>query len=104
MSLPLIKLIRERVHHPATARELAQILRIPREERSSFKRHLKALVTAGELVQVRGNRFGVRDKMDLVVGRLSTNPGGFGFVVPEHVDATQRKDIYIAGANLLEAM
>jgi ribonuclease R len=104
MTLPLIKLIRERVHHPATARELAQILRIPREERSSFKRQLKSLVAAGELLQVRGNRFGVPDKMDLVVGRLSTKPGGFGFVVPEHEDSTERRDIYIAGANLLEAM
>ncbi|MGH9236589.1 MAG: ribonuclease R [Vicinamibacterales bacterium] len=104
MSLPLIKLIRERVHHPATARELAQILRIPREERSSFKRQLKGLVASGELLQVRGNRFGVPDKMDLVVGRLSTNPGGFGFVVPEHAEASERRDIYIAGANLLEAM
>ena len=100
----LLQLIRDLVHHPATARELAQILRIPREERAAFKRQLKALVTAGELVQVRGNRFGVRDKMDLVVGRLSTNPGGFGFVVPEHVESGERKDIYIAGANLLEAM
>jgi ribonuclease R len=116
MSGPLLQLIRDRVHHPATARELAHILRIPREERSSFKRQLKALVSAGELVQVRGNRFGVRDKMDLVVGRLSTNARGFGFVVPEHPDSldassgraqgtsTSRRDIYVAGANLLEAM
>ena len=116
MSGTLLQRIRERALHPATARELAQILRIPREERSSFKRQLKALVSAGELVQVRGNRFGVRDKMDLVVGRLSTNPGGFGFVVPEHAapfdvptglaqgKSTGRKDIYVAGANLLEAM
>ena len=101
---PLLQLIRDRVHHPATARELAQVLRIPREERATFKRQLKALVTAGELVQVRGNRFGVRDKMDLIVGRLSTNPGGFGFVVPDHADSGDRKDIYVAGANLLEAM
>ena len=100
----LLQLIRDRVHHPATARELSQILRIPREERPAFKRQLKALVTAGELVQVRGNRFGVRDKMDLVVGKLTTNPGGFGFVVPEHSAPGERKDIYIAGANLLEAM
>ena len=100
----LLQLIRDRVHHPATARELAQILRIPREERSSLKRQLKALVVSGELLQVRGNRFGVPDKMDLVVGRLTTNPGGFGFVVPEHPEASGRRDIYIAGANLLEAM
>jgi ribonuclease R len=108
----LLQLIRERVHHPATARELARILRIPREEQSSFKRQLKALVAAGELLQVRGNRFGVPDKMDLVVGRLTTNPGGFGFVVPEHPiesrparpPGARSGDIFIAGANLLEGM
>jgi ribonuclease R len=42
--------------------------------------------------------------MDVVVGRLSTNPRGFGFVVPEHVDGHERRDIFVAGTNLLEAM
>ena len=101
---PLLQLIRDRVHHPASARELAQILRIPRDERAAFKRQLKALVATGQLLQVRGNRFGVPDKMDVVVGRLSTNPRGFGFVVPEHVDGHERRDIFVAGTNLLEAM
>ena len=36
----------------------------------AFKRQLKALVAAGELLQIRGNRFGLPEKMDLVVGRL----------------------------------
>jgi ribonuclease R len=125
----LLKLIRERVHHPASARELAQILRVPREERNTFTRQLKSLAASGTLLQIRGNRFGLPEKMDLVVGRLNTNPGGFGFVVPEHppspsasarqappaarlaraapshrVDRSERKDIYIAAANLTEAM
>jgi ribonuclease R len=102
------------VHHPATARDLMRLLRIPRDERVSFRRRLKALVNAGELLQVRGNRYGLPEKMDLVVGRLSTNPGGFGFVVPDQpfdsaqgkpaVAAQGRSDIYIAAANLSEAM
>jgi ribonuclease R len=103
-SRELLRLIRERVPHPATARELAQVLRIPREERASFKRHLKSLAENGELLQIRGNRFGLPEKMDLVVGRLHTNPGGFGFVVPEHPPEGERKDIYIAASNLTEAM
>jgi ribonuclease R len=70
----LLRLIRERVHHPATARELAQILRIPREERPGFKRRLTALVADGVLLKTRGNRFGLAEKMDVVVGRLQTNP------------------------------
>jgi ribonuclease R len=103
-SADLLRLIRDRVHHPATAKELAQLLRIPREERTAFRRQLKALVTNGELLQIRGNRFGIPEKMDLVVGRLQTNPGGFGFVVPEHAEPGDRKDIYIAASNLTEAM
>ncbi|OFW02020.1 MAG: ribonuclease R [Acidobacteria bacterium RIFCSPLOWO2_02_FULL_68_18] len=105
----ILQLIRDKVHHPASARELAQVLRVPREERVSFKRQLKALVGEGVLLQIRGNRFGLAEKMDLVVGRLQTNPGGFGFVVPEHLasqrtDRGARADIYIAAGNLMEAM
>ena len=81
------------------------MLRVPRDERASFRRRLKALVTSGDLLQVRGNRYGLPEKMDLVVGRLSTNPGGFGFVVPDQSEPDHgRKDIYIAAANLSEAM
>ena len=75
--------MRERVHHPAGTRELLQLLKIPREERVAFKRHLKALVGSGELIQIRGERFGLPEKMDLYVGTLETHPAGYGFVVPE---------------------
>ena len=89
----VLSLIKDNVHHPATARELAQLLRVPREERTNFKRHLKTLVNDGMLVQIRGNRFGVAEKMDLVVGKLQINPGGFGFVMPEHVEPGQKRPI-----------
>jgi len=97
----VLQRIREAVPHPATARELMQVLRVPREERAAFKRQLKALVASGDLLQIRGNRFGLPEKMDLVVGRLTTNPAGYGFVVPEHGEGG---DIYVAAANLIEAM
>jgi ribonuclease R len=99
----LLRTIRDQVHHPATARELSQILKIPREERSSFRRLLNALVTQGVLLKIRGNRFGLADQMDVVVGRLQSNPRGFGFVVPEPRDR-DTKDVFIASANLMEAM
>ena len=43
--------MREKVTHPATPRELTKALRIPQEERATFRRLLKALVTTGELVR-----------------------------------------------------
>lgn len=102
--IDILQLIRDKVHHPATARELVQTLKIPREERVAFKRHLKTLVANGELLQIRGNRYGLPDRMDLVVGKLQTNPGGFGFVVPDTAKPGDKQDIYISAANLTEAM
>ena len=100
----LLTLIRDKVDHPATARELMQRLKIPREQRATVTRLLKALVQEGHLVQTRGNRFGLPDRMNLVVGRVQTHPRGFGFVVPERPVDGLTGDIYIAGANLNQAM
>jgi ribonuclease R len=99
----VLALMRERVHHPASMRELLQVLKVPREERTTFKRHIKSLVASGDLIQIRGHRFGLPEKMDLFVGRLQTHPGGYGFVTPERpLDAGG--DIYISGPHLNEAM
>ena len=72
----VLALIRERAHHPATVRELLQVLKISREHRATFRRHLKALVANGDLIKIRGNRFGLADRMDVVVGRLETHAPG----------------------------
>src|SRR5919205_1187255 len=99
----VLALMRERVHHPAAMRELLQVLKIPRDDRTSFKRHIKSLVAAGELIQLRGHRFGLPEKMDLYVGRLQTHPAGYGFVTPERPVETGG-DIYIAPSNLQNAL
>src|SRR6478672_11327242 len=99
----VLDVMRERVHHPAGMRELLQILKIPREERTTFKRHVKSLVASGDLIQIRGHRFGLPEKMDLYVGRLQSHPAGYGFVTPERpLDAGG--DIYISGPLMNEAM
>jgi ribonuclease R len=100
----ILALMRDRVHHPAGMRELLQILKIPRDERSSFKRHIKSMVSSGDLVQIRGHRFGLPEKMDLYVGRLQTHPAGYGFATPERPLEPAGGDIYIAGTHLNEAM
>src|SRR2546423_1785440 len=92
----ILSLFKERVHHPTSARELARLLRVPRDERIAFKRDLKRLADAGQLVEVRGNRYALPDAGDLVAGRLQTNPSGFGFVVPDdpgpRLASTLRRD------------
>jgi ribonuclease R len=100
----VLALMRERVHHPAAARELLQLLKIHRDERTTFKRHLKSLVASGDLIQLRGHRFGLPEKMDLYVGRLQSHPAGYGFVTPERPLEGGAGDIYISGPLMNEAM
>ena len=100
----LLQLIRDKVEHPATPRELLQRLKIPRDERATIKRLLKDLVTSGDLIETRGSRYGLPDRMNLIVGRITTHPRGFGFVVPDRPVDNVTGDIYIAGSNLNQAM
>src|SRR3954467_2316371 len=100
----LLAAIRDKLDHPATPRELLQALKLSRDERPIFKRLLADLVERGDLVETRGNRFGLPDKMNLIVGRMVTNPRGFGFVVPDRPLESVSGDLYIAGSNLNQAM
>jgi ribonuclease R len=96
--------IRGKLDHPATPRELLLALKLSREERPVFKRLLADLVERGDLIETRGNRFGLPDRMNLIVGRMVTNPRGFGFVVPDRPLESGSGDLYIAGSNLNQAM
>jgi len=96
--------IRSKVDHPATVRELMQRLHLPREHRVTLRRRLATLVDSGDLIKVRGNRYGLPDRMQLVTGQVHVNPRGFGFVAPDQPVAGIDGDLYIAGANLNQAM
>ena len=100
----LLQLIRDKVDHPATPRELLQRLRIPREQRATVKRLLGQLVAAGSLVETRGNRYGLPDRMNLSSAEsppiLAVSASSCLTSRPEDVSG----DIYIAGSNLNQAM
>jgi ribonuclease R len=100
----ILNQIRDKVDHPATVKELLQRLHWPREQRASFKRALSRLVETGDLIEIRGSRYGLPDRMNLVVGRVTTNPRGFGFVDAERPPEGGPTSIFIAGANLNQAI
>ena len=92
----LLTLIRDKVDHPATVRELLQRLKLPREDRPSIKSLLRQLVANGSLIETRGSRYGLPDRMNLVVGRVQTHPRGFGFVVPDRpIDGVDQLDFLL---------
>ncbi|HFC97069.1 MAG TPA: ribonuclease R [Thermosulfurimonas dismutans] len=72
---------------PLLLRELYHLLHIPKTERAAFRRLIKHMVGEGLLVHIKGRRYGLPEHMQLVAGRLSVHPDGYGFVNPEDENA-----------------
>ncbi len=97
----VLEYLRSSAHHPLLLRELARRLAIPPAERRQFRRLIRELNQAGELVKLKGHRYGLPAKMNLMVGRLQVHPDGFGFLIPEE---SGKPDVYISSRHLKLAM
>ena len=71
------------------------------QDRKELKELLRRLIADGEVLKIRGGRIGLPSRMNLVVGRLSCHPQGFGFVVPEKDGGD---DVYVSAANMKDAL
>jgi len=79
----ILEFISERTYRPLKTRELARALGVPEAKYRTFRRVVKELLRDGAVVKLKKNRLGLPEKMNLVVGILSTNRKGFGFVKAE---------------------
>src|SRR4030043_1926543 len=86
---------------PLLLREILQSLGFQKEQRKRLREFLGDLAGEGKVVQIRGNRYGLPTKMNLIVGRVKAHPNGYGFVIPEEEG---EEDIFISPRNLKEAM
>ena len=86
---------------PLLLKEILRQLGLKNEEKQGTKELLTDLVHEGKIVRIRGNRYGLPSKMNLVVGRVKCHPDGYGFVIPEEEG---QEDIFISARNLQEAM
>jgi len=95
-----------KVARPVSMKELVKVFAVPPEERAVFKARIRRMVDEGVLVRVRGGRYGLASKMNLVTGTLQCHADGFGFVIPEKkVEGAGREaDVFIGRRRLGGAM
>jgi len=91
----------EEEDRPVLIREVLRFLRLPKDQRQRVKEIFRDLANEGKIVKIRGNRYGLPVKMNLVVGRVKCHPDGYGFVIPEKEG---EQDIFVSPRNLKEAM
>lgn len=85
---------------PLKALELAKGLKVPTRDYKAFKAELQSLESAGRIYRVKGQRYAVPEKINLLVGRLSITRNGDGFVVPEGPE----RDVFVPEPSLDTAM
>ena len=73
----------EEADRPLLLREILRRLGLQKEQRQKAREYLRDLADQGKVVRIRGNRYGLPSKMNLIVGRVKTHPDGYGFVIPE---------------------
>ena len=74
----------EEAGRPMTRRELSDAFGLDRDESDRLvKPLLQELIRQGKVVRNRRAAYGLARHMDLVRGRVSAHPDGFGFVVPD---------------------
>jgi ribonuclease R len=86
---------------PLLLREVIRRFGLQKEEKQRVKEIFTDLVEEGKIVRIRGNRYGLPSKMNLVVGKVKCHPDGYGFVIPE---TPGEEDIFIGPRNLKDAM
>ena len=96
----LLQVMREE-DRPLLLREILHRLGLQKEQRRGAREWLRGLAEEGRVVRIRGNRYGLPSKMNLIVGRVKAHPDGYGFVIPE---SEEEEDIFISPRNLKEAM
>lgn len=85
----------EEAGRPVSFKELARMLDITKPEREGFKKLLKEMVAEGTVIKIRGNRYGLPSKMNLITGLFECHSKGFGFVTPEGCERKGADDLFI---------
>jgi len=85
---------------PLKTKELARALDIDAADYRNFRGFLVGMERAGTLYRVKGQRYAVASRLDLVTGSISVTRDGHGFIRPD--DAGE--DVYVPAHRLTTAM
>lgn len=97
----IIGFMKEDSYKPMLLKELGAIFGVPKEDGELFRELMKELEEEGKIFKNSKERYGLPQRMNLVVGRIQGNERGFGFLIPDDEDM---KDVFISVEGLNGAM
>ena len=97
----ILEFMRTSAYNPMLEGELAEALDINREQIPLFTKLLEEMVTEGLVIRTRKKRYGVPERMGLIVGKLQGHAKGFGFIISETMGV---EDVFIPASFINGAM
>src|SRR5262245_58035089 len=97
----LLALLSRKDYRPLNKIEIARKLGVSGRARVALRKTLRELERAGEIARIRKDRYVLPREADLVTGKLSVHPVGYGFLTSEKPGET---DVFIAAENVGIAM
>lgn len=88
-----IRRVLEQAARPLTRRQLSHHFHLDKAQSDRLlKPVLLKMMSTGEIVRNRRAAYGLSEQMDLIPGRISAHPDGYGFVIPDD----DRDDLFLS--------
>jgi ribonuclease R len=97
----VLALLARKDYRPLDKVDIGRKLGLTGAGRVTLRKTLRELERAGEIARIRKNRYVLPAEADLIAGKLSIHPAGYGFLSPE---TSGEPDVFIAAENIGTAM
>lgn len=100
----ILRYIEDTRNKIGTVEELARELGIDHSQIRDFNDIISKMEKDGRLITTKKGKLATPKRLGLILGKLQTNPKGFGFLIPEDEEEKSKGDIFISPDYLNGAM
>ena len=100
----ILEFMKKEAYKPLTSEDLAEEMELKGTELSELWKALDQLEKKAEIIKTRYDKYGVPERMNLVVGKLSASNKGYGFVIPDKIRSPHETDVFIPPDAMMSAM
>jgi len=97
----IIEFMEKQAYKPMLKEELAKAFEIEPADYRAFYKILDEMENEGLIIKTHKDRYGIPEKMNLVVGRLQCHQRGFGFLIP---DNKELQDVFVSAQDMNGAL
>ncbi|MBP2628847.1 MAG: ribonuclease, partial [Firmicutes bacterium] len=100
----ILEFMKKEAYKPLTSEDLAEEMELKGTELGQLWEVLEELEKNADIIKTRYDKYGVPERMNLLVGKLSASNKGYGFVIPDKLKTPNETDVFIPPDAMMTAM